>query len=451
MASSAFDENSTFHHTKSDSCPPVPQGIALVVLEGQDVQRQFVLAGPTPCRVVIGKGDAVDIRITDREISRRHAAVELGQSGFRIADLKSTNGTFVDGVRIIEAFLQGGEIVRMGATVFRVDLLVAPENTPVDVRTSFGNLVGGSAEMRRLYPLCERLAASSLPVVIEGETGTGKEVLAESLHMLGPRAAKPFVVFDCTTVAPSLLESELFGHERGAFTGAVGRRIGVFEQAHGGTLLIDEIGDLALPLQAKLLRAIERSEIRRVGGEQSIRVDVRVISATRRNLAYEVQAGRFRDDLFHRLAVARIELPALRHRRGDVSLLAWHFARAMNADPSKLSSELLARWNDAPWPGNVRELKNAVSRHIELGDLGGEAPAAPLLNEAVSEDEDPIARVIALGLPLANARQRLVDEFERRYIQQALDRHNGCVSDAAASAGVARRYFQLLRAKKENR
>src|SRR5262245_60431404 len=188
--------------------------------------------------------------------------------------------------------------------------------------------------------------------------------MAEALHEQGPRASQPFVVFDCTAVPPNLVESELFGHERGAFTGAVTQRKGVFEQAHGGTLLIDEIGDLDLPLQPKLLRAIERGEIRRVGADRWIRVDVRVLAATRRDLAREVQAGRFRDDLFHRLAVGRIELPPLRHRRGDVPLLARQVWRELGGDARLLPAEILLKWEDYEWPGNVRELRNAVARQL---------------------------------------------------------------------------------------
>src|SRR4029079_7210902 len=191
------------------------------------------------------------------------------------------------------------------------------------------------------------------------------------------------VVLDCTAVSPSLVESELFGHEKGAFTGAVSSRPGVFELASGGTLLIDEIGDLDLPLQAKLLRVIDRGELRRVGGQRSIRVNVRVLSATRRDLDRAVAASRFRDDLFHRLAVARIELPPLRERTGDIPLLARRFAQEMGA-PEALTAEVLARFEDNAWPGNVRELRNAVARYIALGDdevsrspPSGTPPATP--------------------------------------------------------------------------
>ena len=308
--------------------------------------------------------------------------------------------------------------------------------------TSFGPMLGASVEMRRLYPLCERLAATVVPVVIEGETGTGKEVLAEALHQGGPLAAKPFVVFDCTAVAPNLVESELFGHERGAFTGAVGARKGLFEQAAGGTLLIDEIGDLDLSLQPKLLRAIERSEIRRVGGDRRIQVEVRVLAATRRRLDNLVREGLFRDDLFHRMAVARIALPPLRERTGDVELLARHFFRQLGADPDSLDPELLARWEAHSWPGNVRELRNAAARHLAVGELGSHG-----LGSGRAMSLDVVERVLALDLPIGEARERVLRDFERRYLERALRSHKGVVTHAAKASGVARRHFQRLRAR----
>ncbi len=309
------------------------------------------------------------------------------------------------------------------------------------VATSFGGMLGASPQMRRLYPLCERLAAAVVPVVIEGETGTGKEVLAEALHECGPLGG-PFVVFDCTAVAPNLVESELFGHERGAFTGAVSSRKGLFEQAAGGTLLIDEIGDLDLSLQPKLLRAIERSEVRRVGGDRSIRVEVRVLAATRRRLDELVSEGRFRDDLFHRMAVVRIELPPLRERAGDVDLLARHFFRTLGGDPDSLDPEQMARWEAYSWPGNVRELRNAVARHLAVGELGSQG-----LGAERAMDRDVVERVLAMDLPLGEARDRVVKDFEQRYLERALRSAKGVVTHAAKASGVARRHFQRLRAR----
>jgi two-component system, NtrC family, response regulator HydG len=306
-------------------------------------------------------------------------------------------------------------------------------------------------------------------VIIEGETGTGKEVLAESLHEMGPRAAGPFVVFDCTAVAPNLVESALFGHERGSFTGATESRRGVFEEAHGGTLLLDEIGDLEMSLQAKLLRALERSEVQRVGSSRWTRVDVRVLAATRRDLDREIQLGRFRDDLFFRLAVARIELPPLRRRAGDVAVLAHHFWKRLADKGVPFPGDFEQRLDVYDWPGNVRELYNAVARRVALGELaqietaraagagaGGAdprpvtglppPPATPSAGPA-SVRGDTIEAVLALDLPLVRARERVVEDFERRYVQRILSQHGGNVTSAAAASGIARRYFQLLRAR----
>jgi transcriptional regulator with GAF, ATPase, and Fis domain len=422
----------------------------LTVIEGPDQGTAFTLSGAHPSRVLVGSGPACELRLSDREVSRRHIALEPAGRRIRVTDVGSTNGTFVDGVAIVEVFLRGGEIVRMGATALQVGEAPVASHATLPVETGFGAMVGASTEMRRLYPLCRRLAASMVTVVIEGETGTGKEVLAEALHDEGPRAEGPLVVFDCTAVPANLVESELFGHERGAFTGAVATRKGVFEQAHGGTLLIDEIGDLELSLQPKLLRALERSEIRRVGGDRAIKVDVRVLAATRRDLDREVQAGRFRDDLFHRLAVARIELPPLRRRAGDIPVLARHFWHVLGGDAGALPGDQLLRWQDYAWPGNVRELRNTVARTLALGELG-EAPlltgsgSLPAAVEAT--DGDLVDAILGMGLSLVEARQRLVEEFERRYIERALAQHGGSVSKAATSAGIAKRYFQRLKSR----
>jgi transcriptional regulator with GAF, ATPase, and Fis domain len=429
----------------------------LVVIEGPDTGKRFELERAEATRLLIGKSPACDLRLGDAEVSRRHASLELVGRRLRIKDLGSTNGTFIDGIAIVDAYLRGGEIVRIGGTALRVDERGPPREVALPSRIQFGSVLGGSTAMRRLYALCDKLARSDVPVVIEGETGTGKEQLARALHEKGPKSSGPFVVFDCTAVAPNLIESELFGHERGAFTGSVATRKGVFERAHGGTLLIDEIGDLPLDLQPKLLRAIERAEITRVGGDRAIRVDVRLLFATRRDLDREVASGRFRDDLFHRIAVARVELPPLRDRHGDVALLAAWFCRELGTSPDALPKELLKRWADSEWPGNVRELKNAVARRLALGDLADEsagmsvedAPAGAPKSAPFPNRGDSIARVLALDLPLSEARQRLVEEFEERYLEHVLEQHGGNVTRAAAAAGVARRHLQRLRAKLE--
>lgn len=338
-------------------------------------------------------------------------------------------------------------MVRVGSSILRVDREERAVAAQVSSATSFGRVIGSSIEMRRLYPLCERVAQSDISVVIEGETGTGKEVLAESIHEQSAGASGPFVVFDCTAVPPNLLESELFGHERGAFTGALQTRRGVFEQAHGGTLFIDEIGDLDISLQPKLLRALQRSEIRRVGGDRWIPVDVRILAATRRDLDREVVAGRFRDDLFFRLAVARIELPPLRQRRGDITVLAQHFWRDLGGANDKLPHDLAQRYEAYSWPGNVRELYNAVSRQIALGDIMPATPWAAAEGHTDKPSGDIVDEILSQGLPLPRARQQIVEEFERRYVERIVEAHGGNISRAAAASGIGHRYFQKLRAR----
>jgi DNA-binding NtrC family response regulator len=436
------------------SCPdlPSPSTFRLVVVDGIDSGTTFVLDGKQPTRALVGQGPACELRLRDAEVSRRHVALEPTPEGVRITDLGSTNGTFVDRVRVIEAILLGDEVVQIGSTLLRVERVEHAPSSPPEAE-GFGRLLGTSVAMRRLYPLCQKIAASNVPVIIEGETGTGKEILAESLHEAGPRAAGPFVVFDCTAVPPNLVESELFGHERGAFTGAIASRPGVFEQAHGGTLLIDEVGDLELTLQPKLLRALERHEIRRVGGSRWSRVDVRVLAATRRDLDREVTAGRFRDDLFHRLSVIRVELPALRHRREDVAPLARHFWRELGGEERLLPEGLLMRWEQEPWPGNVRELRNVVARQLALGELASTTARGKAIERSVGPAEEPgsgvdsIETLLAMRLPFTEARDRLAAVFERRFVERTLADHGGDVVRAAAASGIGRRYFEKLRAR----
>jgi two-component system response regulator HydG len=447
-----LEQGSTEIHPRH-GIPPASGGFVLLVVEGPDAGLSLAIDEGQPSPILVGQSPACALRLSDPRVSRRHLALEVVGDRLRVTDLESTNETYCAGLAIREAYLRGGESLQLGPTLIRVERrqLDAPKE-PSD-RTGFGRVIGSSLAMRRLYPLIERLAASDIPMVIEGETGTGKEALAEAIHEMGPRSTGPFVVFDCAATPAELMESDLFGHERGAFTGAVAPRKGVFELAHGGTLLIDEIGDLDLALQPKLLRAIERSEIRRVGSENVLRVDVRIIAATRRDLDQQVQEGRFRDDLFYRLAVGRIELPPLRRRGGDVAVLARHFWKELGGHLDTLSDDVLRRWEDETWPGNIRQLRNAAARALALGDLAGaadrdgdatdfDALAPPATREA--RPDAFMEQVIAERLPLPVARMRVVKEFEQRYIAAVLAEH-GTVARAAAASGIARRYFQILR------
>lgn len=413
-----------------------------------------MLDASLPAPLLIGQSPICEFHLEDPMVSRRHVSLDVVRGHIHLRDLGSTNGTVVNGVRVIEAELVGGERIAIGESVLGLERCGRSAQPEPPDRDRFGDVLGRSAAMRRLYPLLERLAASDVPLVIEGETGTGKELLAEALHLASRRASGPYVVFDCTAVAPTLVEAELFGHERGAFTGAVASRKGVFELAHGGTLLIDEIGDLQLSLQPKLLRALERSEIRRVGGAAPTRVDVRVIAATRRDLDQAVQLGRFRDDLFYRLAVARVELPALRHRREDIGLLVQHFFEEFGAAEPP-GRELVSEWTSQDWPGNLRQLRNAVARHLALGELGRDSAARlstdGLAAGAARSSTDYLTEVIHQRLPFSIARARVLGAFESRYVEHVLAEHEGNVAEAAAASGLARRYFQLLRSGKRRR
>jgi DNA-binding NtrC family response regulator len=430
----------TVEQRRDDLFEPPPNAFVLRVTAGVDRGVAFQFDGGQP-PVLAGQSPACAVRLGDREVSRRHASFEVAGGRVRVTDLGSTNGTFVDGVAVVDAYVRPGQSLQLGATTLVLEAAAPAANRAPVMASSFGRMLGRSAAMRRLYPIFTRLASANVPVIIEGETGTGKELLAESLHELGPRAAGPFVVLDCGALPAEDVERELFGREGGS--------PGIFEQANGGTLLIDEIGDLDLAIQPKLLRVLDRGEIVRMGGNQPIRIDVRVIAATHRNLDRDIQTGRFREDLFHRIAVARVELPPLRKRAGDIALLAMHFGggRLVNAGAD---AALLSRWEDDPWPGNVRALRNAVTRHLMLGDVEALSVASvasrPDAGQTMAVGQF-VAEAVSAGRPLAESRQRIVEAFERLYIDAVLAKHGGHVLKAASEAGVARRYFQILKAR----
>ncbi|HEY4120661.1 MAG TPA: sigma-54 dependent transcriptional regulator, partial [Byssovorax sp.] len=345
-----------------------------------------------------------------------------------------------------------------GSTVLRVDARDEPEVLALSPSTSFGSLVGGSVEMRRIYAVLERVAPTDATVLVEGETGTGKELVARSLHDASKRAAKPFVTVDCGALPESLMESELFGHARGSFTGAVADRVGAFEAAHGGTLFLDEIGELPLPLQPKLLRALESRTVRRIGSNTSKPVDLRVVAATNRSLARAVNEGLFREDLYYRLAVIEVRMPPLRARREDLPMLAGHlierFTGAPGAPPPAMLAALFAR----SFPGNVRELRNFVERSISLGlpmmttEPESIPPPPPVPSDeprsAGSSILPPgVESLVPVHLPMREAKLAWMDAFESVYVQALLRKTGGNVTRAAALAGISRRFFQVLAAR----
>jgi DNA-binding NtrC family response regulator len=431
----------------------------------------------------IGSMQDNDVVLGDDTVSRYHCRITQEDNGYVLLDQRSTNGTFINKVRIREGFLKPGSIVSVGQSQLRFNAREEEvEITPSPLDRCAG-LIGGNSRMREIYSIIEKIAPTATTVVIDGETGTGKEVVAQAIHSLSPRSRNDLVVFDCGAVPPNLIESELFGHEKGSFTGAVMTRQGLFEQADGGTLFLDELGELPLDLQPKLLRALEQREVRRVGSAKAAKVDVRIIAATNRNLEDEVRAGRFRQDLFYRLSVVRLHLPSLRDRTDDIPLLIQHFLetgafnRKPNAPPVRgVSREALTALQAYPWPGNVRELVNVVERAvsfcdndlIQLSDLpdyirnakvppprevqprrattvpmaGGSVPLVSMNPNTPAPS--PPDELLAEGVTFKDAKERWVASFERDYILQLLRRNNGNISHAARAADIDRKYFRKL-------
>jgi two-component system response regulator GlrR len=394
-------------------------------------------------RMVIGADPAADFAVADGAMSKFHCEIRISDGAATVRDLGSRNGTLVDRVPVIEAPLRDGALLGLGRTQLRFDIGARSVEIALSQRDRFGRLLGTSVPMRAAFALLEAAAAVDSTVLLQGESGTGKDLAAESLHGEGPRRDGPFVVVDCGAIPANLLETELFGHEAGAFTGAHARRVGAFEAAHGGTLLLDEIGELALDLQPKLLRAIERREIQRVGGTERIAVDVRIVAATNRNLRTEVNARRFRSDLYFRLAVLTITLPPLRDRTSDLPQLVAGILDDLGAAAADSpiaaalrAGELLPDLLRHGWPGNVRELRNYLE-----GCIARQERAALAADDA---DADP---AIDVTQPLRAVRERWLRHVERRYLAQLLAVHGNNVSAAARAAGIDRVHLHRLLAK----
>ena len=414
-------------------------GLRLTVLEGPDAGRSVAVTA-----ACVGVGTAPDnaIVLTDPGVSRHHFELRTEVSGVIVRDLGSTNGTFVDGLRVREVFLSPGSLIRAGDSALRAVTVDEVMAVPLSAREHFGRLTGRSHEMRYVFAVLERVSPTNVTVLIEGETGTGKELAAEAIHMRSTRASMPFIPVDCGAIAENLVESELFGHVRGAFTGAIGDRKGAFEEANGGTLFLDEVGELPLELQPKLLRALEMREIRRVGTSRSVKVDVRLLAATNRDLAAEVNRGAFREDLFYRLAVVRVRLPPLRTRREDIAVLVRSFFRLLSPSSPMPSDEMLAALAARDWPGNVRELRNAVERALAMT-----RPAGPvsLVKDAGEAASIRAAAAPLLGLPLKEATDKWVDIFRHMYVTHLLNT-TGSVTAAARAAAMSRRQLQRIMA-----
>jgi two-component system, NtrC family, response regulator GlrR len=397
-----------------------------------------VVLGVDP--VSVGTDPDCDLSLGDKRVSRRHCELRLTDRGVLLRDLGSKNGTFVGEIEVVEAILPAEAVATVGSTRLFVRSTGSPSLVPLSASARFGEALGSSVTMRALFAILERAAPTQETILLLGESGTGKELLARGIHAASPRSSGPFVVFDCTSVTPSLAEAELFGYVKGAFTGAAQNRGGLIEEANGGTLFIDEIGELPLELQPKLLRAIEARQIRPVGSADWRRFDARLVAATHRDLRARVAARQFRDDLYYRLAVVEVRVPALRDRKDDIPLLVERFLAAQQP-PSALADlppnalELLLSHD---WPGNVRELRNTVARLVLFPHLGKQAIA----HAAGAGGEGGIGPL--LQLPLSEARALVIDQFEREYVTKKLREQGGNVTRAAESMGVSRQLVHRL-------
>jgi DNA-binding NtrC family response regulator len=425
------------------------------------VVRRFRLrveAGPDAGRevasrdasIVIGSEAGAQLKLDDGAVSRFHCELVADAGRVRVRDLGSRNGTTVDGVAVVDGFLHPGAVLGVGRDQIRFEATPDHVRIALSPHPRFGTMVGTSTAIRAAFAILERAAASDATVLLTGETGTGKEAAAESLHAASARRDGPFIVVDCGSIPPSLLEAELFGHDKGAFTGAASERMGAFEAASGGTIFLDEIGELAIDLQPKLLRALERREVKRLGSNHYRPVDVRVVAATHRDLRAEINARAFRSDLYYRLAVVELRLPPLRDRLDDLPLIARDL---LAAAPAARLAELtapafVAHLASHRWPGNVRELRNYLDRCLALGvelaasptgDSGEPGGAGEAGGNAVA-----IAAAIDASRPLRAAREEASRRFERAYLEDLLRRHGDNLAAAARAAAVDRAHLYRL-------
>jgi DNA-binding NtrC family response regulator len=413
------------------------KGGIFLAISGPDRGEQVKLIEGRP--VYFGSSPDCEMVLSDKTVSRRHLMAALEGDTVVLRDQGSTNGTFIQGSRFKEIAIGFGAEFKLGRTVIKY----LPEEEIVDpepsVESAFGSLMGGDTKMRQLFKLMQDVSATEATVLIEGETGTGKELIAEEIHNHSPRRDGPFVVFDCGSVPRELIESALFGHVKGSFTGAITDRKGAFADAHGGTIFLDEIGEMALDLQPSLLRVLDKRAVRKVGSNTYEKIDVRVVAATNRDLRQEVAKKGFREDLYYRLAVIRLSVPPLRERGTDIPLLIDFFINRFSPGRTlKISPEDMNNLRRHSWPGNVRELRNTIERACLLarGDFIN-------LDDALHEESAP-ALGIRTDLPFKEAKGQLVEKFERQYIEDLMRRHKMNLSAAAREAQIDRKHLREL-------
>ena len=449
----------------------------LVVTNGPDQGKEIEIGKP---RVTGGRSIISDLVVQDKAVSGTHFEVSARDDGYRLRDLNSRNGVFVGELRVREVYLRPGTVFRIGHTNIQFQSTHDVVEIELSKKDRFDMMLGSSPSMREIFANLEKVAPSDLTCLITGETGTGKEMVARALHNASSRKQKPFVVLDCGSIPRELIESTLFGHEKGSFTGAHAQHTGCFEQANGGTIFLDEIGELDITLQPKLLRVLEQREIKRVGGDRTYKVDVRVLAATNRDLREEVNKGGFREDLYFRLSVVHIELPPMRERREDIPALANHFLREVAARRGMTmswSQDAMASMVSHAWPGNVREMRNVVERAAALSDgpvitrsdlvfgremgpsvivshdlaqagtQAAQRAAAALAGVDLPVQSGPAtfdAALLKAGLGFKGAKQTVVDAFEIAYLTALMLRNDGNITRSAQEAGLTRYHLREL-------
>ncbi|MCA9589715.1 MAG: sigma 54-interacting transcriptional regulator [Myxococcales bacterium] len=431
--------------------------------------RVTVVAGPSAGasaagrKITVGRSRVADVSIADLTVSEFHLELSGHEGGIEVRDLDSYNGTFFESARVLRAVVPRGATLSIGESLVTVDTTEEPEPQH-PARESFHALFGKSEVMRELFGLLERLAPTELATFIEGPTGSGKELVARALHEHSPRAAGPLVVLDCAALPLALAESILFGHAAGAFTGAVEHRAGVFEAADGGTIFLDEVGELPLDLQPKLLRVLEQRQVTRLGESRPRPVSVRVVSATLRDLRRMVNQGQFRDDLYYRIAQTRLVIPSLAERREDIEGLVTEFLRRLpRSAPAarSISREALGELAQRDFPGNVRELKNTVERAAYMCDgpvirpqdlafermlgRGRESEENTTVPDRPSTIPSVLPPAPAGEVPeFKGAKRTAVDDFERGYLQRLMAKTQGNIAVASGLAGIERHYLRSL-------
>ncbi len=391
--------------------------------------------------ISFGSGSTCDLALTDNTVSRKHLEAHLIGDEVMMVDSGSTNGSFLMGAtdsRIEKIAIGFGAEIKLGRTVIKYlpdEEAVSPVPSPL---SRFGSIVGGDTKMRQMFTMLQDVAPTNATVLIEGETGTGKELIAEELHNHSTRRDGPFVVFDCGSVPRELIESMLFGHVKGSFTGAIGDRRGAFAEANGGTIFLDEIGEMAIDLQPSLLRVLDKRAVRKVGSNTYEKIDVRVVAATNRDLRSEVAKKSFREDLYYRLAVIRVGVPPLRERGTDIPLLIQHFVNSFGPN-LRVSAEDMKVLCGHAWPGNVRELRNVMERACLLAH----GDTINLDDALVAEAQSPSFGV-RTDLPFKEAKGQLVEMFEREYIEDLMKKHKMNLSAASREAQIDRKHLREL-------